>query len=159
MGTEIVCTLKVWMRGEEDCRLLRVSEDDWVRARSIVGDGDKNFIALNTAAGSVVFLNCAHLLAAHFLWDPAAIPTLTHPEPVFDELRAHLVGRKDPITAGYVEPEELEALCLQLDGMSGDQERFIIFPDEDGEDIALHVEDLFLLEFPASWRVQASDDG
>ena len=153
--------LQVYMRGFRAPLEFVVTRAVWERAREILEDedGHTGFLSFQPLDRRSVYLNCDHLLACLFLWEPAAFGLGERWLKPCEELQAFVLGSTDPFTAVWIEGDSFIDINMTLENYWGQGARFITFMDQDGEVIAIRLDDLVYLEYPSHWDDELDDDG
>ena len=150
--------LKLELREFAEPLFFPVLRDTWSRVLGAIQQARRDsYIGFNTADGRAVYVNCAHLLTCHFLWEPSFFGARVFYEEERETMRFHLRGRSKPVEIRDMEEEHI-AGGLMLDTFGDLDERFLTLMDEDGEPIAINLDALVYVEYPVEWEEERSED-
>lgn len=148
--------VKLVFSGRDKAVFLPVTEEESNRIKSLLVDRAEHhrFIETNTVFGQCVWLNCAHIVTANFLFEPHQnivwaeddiAPSKQYSsdedaEPEYDAIRWAILMYVSPLSAPlYFADSDGNAWVEVFTSIDG-REQFIVLTDDDGEDVAIATE-------------------
>lgn len=149
--------LKLELQGIAEPLFFPVLRKEWSRIHGGIQSAERTtYIGFETTDGRSVYVNCAHLLTCHFLWEPSAFGSRVAFEEECEIMRFYLLGRSEPVEIRDLEDDDWGgSLGLELFGSA--DERFLTLMDEDGEPIAINLDALIYVVYPTEWEEEWSD--
>ena len=159
--------LKFYISGIEEPFIFHVSEAEFERGRGIevldIGDPMMQFFCFDTVDSRSVAVSLRDVEMIQYLWEPIyPMPSeVKLPEGELDqdsqeyedrqnyEVRLYFRDRKEPHVCGSSNPEDLHSIMLSLDGGSFVEHPYLVFGDEDDEEISFNAQHLQLITLPA----------
>ena len=121
------------------------SRVDWERLGKALGDSEKRFFAFEDPSGLIVCINLGQVQLVRCTWEPPAQPRALD---IPDGLRAVLEGR-EPLVLSVAEKKPL-GLAAELEDLDDVDDAIQWMADN--ELIALRVDEILYLEYPAGWE-------
>ena len=160
--------LRIKMRNFEETFYYEVSEDENNQLKDILYNTsfdeldyrNKQFITFKTVDDLTIIVAIDKIQYVHFLWErPEVIIRKESNEDRFMHMKLYLVGKEQPMDISFEEPEDMEPL---FEGLSADIApltfAFVCFDDENGETIALNLEDIVLMDIAINWEEELPEE-
>lgn len=153
-------SLRFLIDGISDFLVYRVEKEDSERLKKMLAQPESKirnspFFFFSTKNGLTVALSVPDIHLVNFLWDPPT--TVFHSEEeIEDVVTVYFRRRTRPYQTGISTPRDLGRLFFYLDSVDMEEEPFLYFDDEDGEEVALRPSQVVLLTAPSRFVEYAS---